>query len=146
MEPLDSRYERLMVNMKNVSFASPGQKYIVIDDQYLIPDCRHIQFLIRYLSGDTRQDLLGFLRRMITQALDLLKSHDLSDDKRVKLMQILPGFRAGLEKLKITYASDHVTMFTLENYTDLVDTAIREISRLLKGRGSTGNAKPREAL
>lgn len=126
-------YDRLMVNMKNIANAGPSTKYLVSDDGFIVPDRRYCQSLLRYICGDSRHQLLDFLRVLVNELADFLQKQP-QDDHRVKLLQTLPAFRAGLAMLRVTYAQDPVCLYSLDNLLDRVDVMMREVTRLLRAK------------
>jgi hypothetical protein len=128
----------LVINMKSIAAGAMYQKYIIVDDRFIIADRRYLQSVLRYLTGDNREALVEFLQKMVQDITYYMRRAELNDDQRIKLMQILPSFRAGLSKLRITYSfSSEVIVYSLENITDQVDLLIRDISKLLRVRKSS---------
>lgn len=137
-----------MVNMKNIAHAGPFTKYLVSDDGFVVPDRRYCQGIFRYICGDSRHQLLEFLRALVPEVAEFLaqkppddtegncasRQRRLCEDQRIKLLQTLPAFRAGLAMLRVTYAQDPVCLYSLDNLIDQTDVMLREVTRLLRAR------------
>ena len=114
----------LTINLKSVALIRAGEKLVVID-KHIITDTRPFQFVLRWLTGDTRTESLEALKTLIedvTRAINNSANHR----HKTELLLLLPGARAGLDRLKTTYDGDCVTVLTLENLCASIDALLRE--------------------
>jgi hypothetical protein len=116
----------LTVNLKSVSLVRVFERLVVVDDRFLIVDCRRFQPVIRWITGDSRKETLEFLEKILDRLTKLLSANETSPRQRNELVLLLPGFRGGLDRMKVTYSNDHISVLTLENLCASVDTLLRE--------------------
>ena len=121
----------IVINLKSVAMLRAGEK-LVVSDKHIITDTRPFQWALRWLTGDTRADALDALHNLMN---DVCRAIDTASPRqRTELLLLLPGFRAGLDRLKTTYDGDCVTTLTLENMCASVDGLLRE--HVFKQRGA----------
>lgn len=118
--------DALVVNLKSVSLVRVYERLVVVDDRYVIVDSRRFQSVIRWITGDSRSGTLEFLERIVRQTQEMLRHPESSTRQKNELVLLLPGFRSGLDRLKVTYSDDHITILTLENLCASVDALLRE--------------------
>lgn len=126
---IKERYKRLVINIKSVAMAKPYEKHIIVDNAYIVADERYFPFLMRWYTGDNRHNVVEFLRLLteeIHQFLD--KDSSCSPDMRVKIIQLLPSYRSGLDFIKITYSTDRIMHLTIESMIDQVDELLAATS------------------
>lgn len=116
----------LTVNLKSVSLVRVFERLVVVDDRFLIVDSRRFQSVIRWITGDSRKETLEFLERILDSLIKSLSANETSPRQRNELVLLLPGFRSGLDRMKVTYSNDHISVLTLENLCASVDALLRE--------------------
>lgn len=115
--------DALIINLKSIAMLRAGEKLVVVD-KHIITDTRPFQWALRWLTGDTRSDTLDALHNVVNEVKTSIDNCNYR--QKTELLLLLPGFRAGLDRLKTTYDGDCVTTLTLENLCASIDGLLRD--------------------
>lgn len=129
---MDSDYQRLVINIKSLSLARVGVKFVIKNDLYIVPDLRFFSSLCRFITSDNRIKVLDFLNKMINDLLTILDSTTIEEEERLRLLTLIPTFHNSLHVLRITYNEDDITAFAIENLSDRLQHHLKRIKKLLR--------------
>ena len=99
----------LLYNLQVISKLEKNDKLMIVNDEELDVDRRHLQSVRRYMAGDSRDGILSFLKDMFT-CLD-----------------------AEIDKLVNTYRSNSTPTETLDNINDILHDFYLSITNAKKG-------------
>lgn len=99
----------LLYNLQVISKLEKNDKLMIVNDDELDVDRRHLQSVRRYMAGDSRECILSFLKDMFT-CLD-----------------------AEIDKLVNTYRSNSTPTETLDNINDILHDFYLSITNAKKG-------------
>lgn len=127
MTSFKNKYETIVINLKSVAMTKPHEKHVIVEDgNFIVTDERYFPFFMRWYTGDGRNPVILFLKKLTQDVAVLLKDQECSSEMRQKVIQLLPAFKTGLDCIKITYSLDRVIHLTVESLVDQVDDLIRE--------------------
>ena len=99
----------LLYNLQVISKLEKNDKLMIVNEEELDVDRRHLQSVRRYMAGDSRDSILSFLKNMFT-CLD-----------------------AEIDKLVNTYRSNSTPNETLDNINDILHDFYLSITNAKKG-------------
>ena len=99
----------LLYNLQVISKLEKNDKLMIVNDEELDVDRRHLQSVRRYMAGDSRDGILSFLKNMFN-CLD-----------------------AEIDKLVNTYRSNSTPNETLDNINDILHDFYLSITNAKKG-------------
>jgi hypothetical protein len=113
--------DNLIINLKVIASTQVNEKLCVTPcGKYLVRDERRFQFLLRYISGDSRLRVITFIEKLLSTLEDKLECLDETNEiwRYDRLIDSLNQVLLGLENLKATYRDDRIVLFRFENVID----------------------------
>jgi hypothetical protein len=128
------------VNLKFLSNVQDGEKIMIVDGKSMRIDQRYGQFARRWMSGDSREKVIKFVRYVIAAAKNCcnIAVNEINNTKNIKTdreyhLQTLIKFhadlnaaRSGLGRMAITYSDDKQNHAQIETIQIEVDTFCNE--------------------
>jgi hypothetical protein len=132
-EPVDELYNfmDLMTNLKLISHLKENDKLTHTEVKMEIDTRYYLQGIRRWLYGDSREETIKYIDRIIRSADVIsdkfIKSKSDDDKYNLKLLtEDLIACRNGLNNLKITYNEDKLFISTIENFIEKIKIRINK--------------------
>jgi hypothetical protein len=121
----------LMTNLKLISHLKEHDKLTQTEQKMEIDTRYYLQGVRRWFGGDTRDETIKYIDRIIRSADIIsdkfLKSKSDDDKHNLKLLtEDLIACRNGLNNIKITYNDDKLFISTIENFIEKIKIRINK--------------------
>jgi hypothetical protein len=121
----------LMTNLKLISHLKEHDKLTQTEQKMEIDSRYYLQGVRRWLGGDSRDETIKYIDRIIRSADTIsekfIKSKSEDDKHNLKLLtEDLIACRNGLNNLKITYNDDKLFISTIENFIEKIKIRINK--------------------
>lgn len=121
----------LMTNLKLVSHLKEHDKLTQTEQKMEIDSRYYLQGVRRWLGGDSRDETIKYIDRIIRSADSIsekfIKSKSEDDKHNLKLLtEDLIACRNGLNNIKITYNDDKLFISTIENFIEKIKIRINK--------------------
>jgi hypothetical protein len=122
-------YTDLMTNLKLLSYVKEHDKLTHTDTKIEIDTRYYLQGVRRWFNGDSRDETLKFIERIVKSAEiiseELLKSRTTDDKYNLKLLtDDLISCKNGIYNVKITYNHDKLFVSTIDNLIEKIKIRI----------------------
>ena len=117
--------DELLVSLKIIAMVSDGQKLSLRQGRLALGSGNAI---VRWLTGEARNNTISALRVVVTDAIDALCHND-DPWLAARLIADLDAARAGIARLQTTYASDSLIVAQLQVLVERIEQATRPVQK-----------------
>tara|TARA_B110000208_G_scaffold191467_1_gene258412 strand:+ start:3536 stop:3958 length:423 start_codon:yes stop_codon:yes gene_type:complete len=118
-------YDDVILNLKILSKIKEKEKLIISNKLFNI-DKRYIQFIVRTLTDDNRNDTIRHINLILLHGFKFIDDEEINDEKKTALKDEMKRSLSGLSCLKFTYKDDEV----IGSQLDLLMDKIKEHSKI----------------